>query len=115
MRNMVAVSAFELDKKLYQRSVWDDVTSLAANRPSPRPIVVELDPTSFCDLACPECISEPVLNSGGFTRTRLLEIAHELVGIGVRAVILIGGGEPLLHPAVSEVMETLHTGGVQLG
>jgi MoaA/NifB/PqqE/SkfB family radical SAM enzyme len=37
------------------------------------------------------------------------------VEFGVRAVVLIGGGEPLLHPAISDVMEILDRGGVRVG
>jgi MoaA/NifB/PqqE/SkfB family radical SAM enzyme len=77
--------------------------------------VVELDPTSFCDLACPECISKPLLQSGRFTSERLLQLCDELVSAGVRAVILIGGGEPLMHPAIGSVIERLNDGGIAVG
>ncbi|MDP3183696.1 MAG: hypothetical protein Q8M58_00320, partial [Anaerolineales bacterium] len=35
------------------------------------PIVVDLDPTTFCNLACPECISSPVLATARFNKERL--------------------------------------------
>ena len=79
------------------------------------PIVVELDPTSFCDSVCPECISQQLLQTTRFSAERLLALSGELVAAGVKAVILIGGGEPLAHPAVSQAIESLSAGGLQVG
>jgi MoaA/NifB/PqqE/SkfB family radical SAM enzyme len=76
------------------------------------PIVVDLDPTSLCDLACPECISGEVLNMGQFGGDRLIALCGELAEAGVRAVIFIGGGEPLLHRTTPEAMRVLCDGGV---
>src|SRR5712691_5990111 len=100
-------SPLELAKKLHQQSVWEEAVTVAREGRSSRPIVVELDPTSHCDLGCPECISDQVLHGDAFSSARLIELAHELVELPVRAVILIGGGEPLLHPAISRVIEIL--------
>lgn len=79
------------------------------------PIVVELDPTSFCDSVCPECISQELLQTTRFSRERLVSLSEELVAAGVRAVILIGGGEPLAHPGVSDTIRVLADGGLQVG
>lgn len=105
----------DLVSKLYQRSIWDDVLTVSNNGRLRRPLVVELDPTSFCDLACPECISGTLLNENRFTEQRLAEIAREAVSLGVRAVILIGGGEPLLHSGTRDVIRILGEGGVSVG
>ncbi|WP_210581272.1 radical SAM protein [Streptomyces sp. GESEQ-4] len=79
------------------------------------PLVVDLDPTTVCDLACPECISADVLHNGQLGRDRIVRLAEELAGSEVRAVILIGGGEPLLHRSIGEVMEVLHGAGIDIG
>ncbi|MHB8243264.1 MAG: radical SAM protein [Solirubrobacteraceae bacterium] len=79
------------------------------------PLVVELDPTTFCDLACPECISGELLQQGRFDAERLLALADELIAGGTRAVILIGGGEPLMHPAIGHLIEKLAAGGLDVG
>jgi len=105
----------DLARKLYQRSIWNDVTTVSQNRHLRRPLVVELDPTSFCDLSCPECISGPLLNQRRFTTERLGNLAREMVELGVRAVILIGGGEPLLHPGTKEVIRILGSDGIRVG
>ncbi|WP_202865726.1 radical SAM protein [Kribbella turkmenica] len=101
--------------KLRQVGVQPALAALARGQSPSAPIVVELDPTSFCDLACPECISSPLLNKARFTRDRLTTLAEELAAVGVRAVILIGGGEPLLHPATPQVIKTLAEADVQVG
>ena len=40
---------------------------------SSRPWVIELDPTTACNLACHGCISASLLNQGGFKRERIKE------------------------------------------
>jgi MoaA/NifB/PqqE/SkfB family radical SAM enzyme len=79
------------------------------------PLVVELDLTSFCDLACPECVSGPLLQQGRFSTDRILALTDEMISAGVRAVILIGGGEPLMHPAAGDVIAKLGAARVSVG
>ena len=114
-RNPRGDSRLDLAGKLSQLWLADRLDAIAAGNPSSAPTVVELDPTSFCDLACPECISKPLLQKGRFTSDRLLQLCNELVYAGVRAVILIGGGEPLMHPAIDSVIERLNDGGIAVG
>jgi sulfatase maturation enzyme AslB (radical SAM superfamily) len=104
-----------LAAKLRQRSLVSTVELVRSRTPTPAPVVVELDVTTFCDLACPECISGALLNQGRFSDARLMALATEMAAEGVRAVILIGGGEPLLHPAVAPVIEALAAGDVAVG
>ena len=56
-----------------------------------------------------------MLHTGLFSRDRSVELAHELAGSSVKAVILIGGGEPLMHPSIGTVIAVLHQAGIQLG
>lgn len=105
----------DLAHKLFQKSLWPTVVAVAKGNASEAPLVVELDPTSFCDMACRECISAELLNQGRFTRERLVDLAVEFVEAGVRAVILIGGGEPLLHNGSGQVIDQLGRGGVAVG
>jgi Radical SAM superfamily len=105
----------DLVSKLYQRSLWPSIKRVADGGTLPAPLVVDLDPTTFCDLACPECISGQLLNKGRFTDDRLEELARELVTAGVRAVILIGGGEPLAHPGTKRALEVLGPAGLGIG
>jgi hypothetical protein len=80
----VAIGRLDLTAKLHQPGIYDVVTKVAQDERSKAPVVVDLDPTSFCDLACPECISGKLLNQGRFTRERLGSLAEELVSMGSR-------------------------------
>lgn len=105
-----------IKSKLHQQLVIDRIKQTNWHKGSDAPLVVEFDTTEVCNLACPGCISEDLIcNRTSFSRERLLEIAKEMVDAGVKAVILIGGGEPLAHPAVGEFMEYLGTHDVHIG
>ncbi len=108
-------SRLNLVSKLSQRSAVDAIQAIDWERGSRAPLVVEFDPTTACNLACPDCISRDLLNQGLFSRTRIRELTKELVEAGVRAVILIGGGEPLAHPEIGWIIEYLGEHDVAIG
>lgn len=102
--------------KYHQDFVLDKIYSTDWSTTTEAPLVVELDPTQACDLACPGCISEDIMKGNDrFSNERLLTLADELYQAGVKAVILIGGGEPLAHPAVGELIEFLGTHDIHIG
>lgn len=106
----------DLAAKLRQPEIIAYLKSIDLQTGSKTPFVVEIDPTEICNMCCPGCISEDVLHSGNsFSRDRLLSLAAEMVQAGVKAVILIGGGEPLAHPAVGGFMDYLGRQGIQIG
>lgn len=107
------IQRMDLVSKLHQSFV---VNRILGNEYEKGPLVVEWDTTEACNLACPGCISEDlVCNSTSFSRDRLLEIASELYNMGVKAVVLIGGGEPLAHPAVGDLIEYLGSHDINIG
>ena len=110
-------SVIDVAFKLHQKDVIARIRDLDFDfRSVPAPYVVELDPTAACDLACPGCISEDIIARGGrFSDERLLNLGRELIEAGVRAVILIGGGEPLAHPKISDLIHLLGEGGIEIG
>jgi hypothetical protein len=57
-------------------------------------------------------ISGKLLNKGRFTRERLGPLGEELVGMGVKAVILTAGGEPLAHSGSATLIYTLGRTGI---
>ena len=103
-----------LEGKLNQHSVRERVRDYFAGR-TQAPWVVELDPTTACNLACHDCISANLLNQGGFERERLKELAREFKAIGVRAVVLIGGGEPMAHPEFGNIVSYFHDNDIHVG
>ena len=98
-----------LRDKLYQKGVIERIFY------PDYPYVVELDPTTMCDLACPGCISGDLLNKNSFSNERLMKLGEEFIECGVKAVVLIGGGEPLNHPVIGKFIELLGKNDVHIG
>jgi hypothetical protein len=98
-----------------QQTIWTAVELLARGRHLPAPVSLEWHLTTVCNLACPQCISRRSLNGPAFTAPRALALAREFAAMGVRAVALSGGGEPLCHPRVAEVALLLAKNSVEVG
>ncbi|MDP6941381.1 MAG: radical SAM protein [Planctomycetota bacterium] len=63
------------------------------------PLSLNLDLTTACNFACDHCIDWDSLNSPvRHDIAKLQDSLRELARRGLRSVILIGGGEPTLHP-----------------
>lgn len=102
--------------KLHQDFVIDKIKATDWKKGTTSPLIVELDPTAVCDLACPGCISEDIIAIGNsFSHKRLLELGKEFKESGVKGVILIGGGEPLAHPASGELINYFGQNDISVG
>ena len=112
---MTTDKTLALVEKLHQESILPKAFKVANGSRLSGPVVVDLDPTTFCDLACPECISSGVINKGQFDKNRVVELTKELVLAGVQAVVLIGGGEPLMHKSIGSIIDILHNAGIKTG
>lgn len=109
-------STMKLTTKLHQTAVLERIAETDWQTGNSAPFVVELDPTAACDLACPGCISEDLIAQGGrFSDERLMALGQEFIDAGVKAVILIGGGEPLAHRAITPFMTLLGENDVHIG
>ncbi len=104
-----------LEAKLHQKSVRERIRERFGDKPNSGPWVIELDPTTACNLACHDCISANLLNQGGFERERLKNLAKEFKEMGVRAVVLIGGGEPMAHPEFGNIVSYFHENNIHVG
>jgi|TARA_B110000971_G_C19997208_1_gene494957 MoaA/NifB/PqqE/SkfB family radical SAM enzyme len=112
---MAKQRALSLVDKLKQDNVQERIKSLFINKKEYGPWVIELDPTTACNLACHDCISANLLNQGGIEPERLLKLADEFKEAGVKAVVLIGGGEPMAHKEFGNIVDAfgkrdIHTG-----
>ena len=102
--------------KLHQSFVVEKIKKTDWSNGTTSPLIVELDPTAVCDLACPSCISEDIIAIGNsFSSKRLLELGKEFKKSDVRGVILIGGGEPLAHPASGELIRYFGENDISVG
>lgn len=89
----------------------------------PAPLHVRIKPTNVCNHGCTFCAyrtGELSLGAGMNARDRLprekmMEIADDLVAMGVRAVTFSGGGEPLIYPHIVEAVQRLAAGGIRIG
>jgi MoaA/NifB/PqqE/SkfB family radical SAM enzyme len=108
-------NTLNIKSKLGQKSVQEYIERIDWSFTSDSPFIVEFDPTSNCNLACPDCISGSLLNQGQIERDRIKSLTTEMVEAGVKGVILIGGGEPMMHLDIGWVIETLGGAGIKIG
>lgn len=102
--------------KLYQNFVVEKIKNTDWSQGTTNPLIVELDPTEACDLACPGCVSEELMVAANkFPSDRLLQLGKEFKETGVKGVILIGGGEPLAHPAIGKLMQYFGENDISIG
>lgn len=86
--------------------------SAAGREPPPFPAIgplsVNLDLTTACNFACDHCVDWDALNSAArHDEAELRESIAELARRGLRSVILIGGGEPTVHPGFEGMVRYL--------
>lgn len=83
--------------------------------PVPVPVSINLDLTTACNYACDHCIDWETLNSGISYERGVLEASlTQMAGQGLRSVILIGGGEPTVHPGFEHIVRLAKSLGLQI-
>jgi len=93
----------------------------AGGRPDPAPpgehapLSINLDLTTACNYRCTHCIDWDILNSRFKHEEQALEDSlRAMVSRGMRSVILIGGGEPTVHPRFAHFAGLLKDLGCQI-
>ncbi len=82
--------------------------------PLPPPVLVTVDPSNICNLNCSWCNAKiSIKNNKMISKSKLVEIANLLgswsvKGYKTKAVCIAGGGEPLLHPELTEFYNKLN-------
>jgi len=85
------------------------------------PVHVRLKPTNRCNQRCSYCcyrndalhLSELMDERDEIPRDKMGEIVTDLANMGVRAVTLTGGGEPLCYPHILDTVRQLLDAGVK--
>jgi len=91
-------------------------SSSSVEPPVHSPISINLDLTSACNYSCPFCVDSRLINAGKFLALEdIKKLIDTLYSHGLLSVILIGGGEPTLHPDFEAVVETIKSKGIQIG
>lgn len=95
------------------RMLADDTELVSVEVPL---ISVNLDLSTACNHACYFCVDAEVINSGKFlSLDEIIRTIDTLVERGLRSIILIGGGEPTLHPGFVQTVRRIKDCGLQLG
>jgi pyruvate-formate lyase-activating enzyme len=80
------------------------------------PVSINLDLTTACNYRCDHCVDMDILNTGvRFDEDKLKDSLARLVEKGLKTVIVIGGGEPTVHPTFNEIMRYMKGLGLKLG
>lgn len=85
------------------------------------PIFVRIKPTNRCNHDCPTCIYEPsfigmhssMSRENELSEEKLFEVLGDLREMQVKAVLWSGGGEPLMHPNISDAFKKTREYGIQ--
>lgn len=72
-----------------------------------RPITIEIAPTDKCNLDCSWC---SVRDRPGdvLALTDIMQIIDKYVELGAKSIELTGGGDPLMHPYIGEIIDYAH-------
>jgi cyclic pyranopterin phosphate synthase len=80
----------------------------------PAPVRVVLEPTNLCNHNCIFCFysnfrsdNKVFLSSG-----KLFELAEDFKKLGVKSVSLVGGGEPMIHPAIYDLIRWFYSNNI---
>jgi MoaA/NifB/PqqE/SkfB family radical SAM enzyme len=100
---------------------WDHVSdvrkreiieSIASGHATAGPVHAELDVTDRCNVACYFCNQQDVRTKSYLSLNCIEALLRDLVAGGLRSVRLSGGGDPLFHPQILEILELLAASGV---
>jgi MoaA/NifB/PqqE/SkfB family radical SAM enzyme len=83
------------------------IEAIAANRPTRGPVHAELDLTDRCNVACYFCNQQDLRTKESIALPKLTDLIDELALGGLRSVRLSGGGDPLFHRDVLNVLDYL--------
>lgn len=99
----------------------DRLQALRRGEPA-APVHVRIKPINRCNHNCWYCayradnlkLGEDMDEGDRIPEPKMVEIAQDLVRMGVRAATFSGGGEPLLYKPLPRIVELLAKGGVQV-
>lgn len=106
-----------LDYVTWQRAVRKAKAAgdTAPAMPEWAPLSINLDLTTACNYACDHCIDWDILNSGKqHLYAELIASLDHMAARGLRSVILIGGGEPTVHPRFRDTVRHCKSLGLQV-
>lgn len=117
------MSIHQFSNKLLQKSIFsylkeylDWQTGKRDRAPEFAPISINLDLITACNFQCPHCIDGEIINTGKMLDLKYVKrLIADWAKRGLKSVILIGGGEPVLYPHFEEVVRFLKDLSLQVG
>jgi radical SAM protein with 4Fe4S-binding SPASM domain len=101
----------DLRKKRWGRHFSDE--EIADARDNGRLLTMEIETSHICNLRCVYCYNRSGQKKPNeLTVEEILDAIRQGIELGVRRVIIIGGGEPLMHPDVMDIIGFLYKNGV---
>jgi len=91
--------------KLIQPEFKQELNTIIETDELSHPLVVDLDPISSCNSACRYCVDAEHLNNKYFSKKNITRLLRELAAMGCRAIVIVGGGEPLTYPHFSYMLD----------
>jgi MoaA/NifB/PqqE/SkfB family radical SAM enzyme len=88
------------------------IDAIVANTPTKGPVHAELDLTDRCNVACYFCNQQDLRTKEQIPIKRTTELIDEMAGNGLRSVRLSGGGDPLFHREINDVLTHLASRGI---
>ena len=88
----------------------DEIHAAAHDR---RLLSLELEMTHACNLRCLYCYSgagHPLAQE--LTPDEIRDVVCQAAGMGVRKIVILGGGEPFMYPGLPELVEFIHEKGL---
>lgn len=79
------------------------------------PIHIQLNPTNVCNFHCPFCSCENRDRTQQMSLDNMKRIMKKARMCGCKSVTITGGGEPLMHPQINELIEYLAKIGIKVG
>jgi len=86
------------------------------------PVHIRVKPINKCNHSCWYCayrtdnvsLGDQMEEKDQIPKKKMIQLAHEFVEMGVKAVTFSGGGEPLLYKPLPEIIDILAKGGVRI-
>jgi MoaA/NifB/PqqE/SkfB family radical SAM enzyme len=88
------------------------IEHIVQGTPPNGPLHIELDLTDRCNVDCYFCNAMDVRTKEQIPYERIVEIVDACVPNGLRSVRFAGGGDPLFHREIEQVIDYVHSRGV---
>lgn len=88
---------------------------IAAAQSSGQLLTMELELSRICNLRCIYCYAESgTALAHEITFAEIMDVLDQGQALGVRKVIVLGGGEPMAYPRIMEVLRAIHQRGLEI-